>query len=197
MARSKKGRLSGASRKEINRKASSDAVEGRVKGIAFARVTRMVGENHIRVVVPSDHGYKEFLARIPNKFGKKGSTPLTTNSIVSIFVGEGFDPEDKTMGKVHFDVTCILDDKQAYQLVQDGTIPSWMMKSPDEVASGVVNNNKEEGDGFEFDYLIDGQVQEQEGQKATQENTVVISKVAKKPVESIPENGDDFNIEDI
>jgi hypothetical protein len=152
MANSKKGRMSGAARKEMNRKASSDAVEGRMIGITFARVTRMVGENHIRVAIPCKTGYKEFMARIPNKFGKKGSTPLTTNSIVSIFVGEQFDPNDTIPENTHFDVTSILDDKQAYQLVKDGTIPSWMQKSPDEISSGVIKSDATAGDGYEFEY---------------------------------------------
>lgn len=152
MPKSKKGRLSGSCRKELNAKASADAIEGRVDGITFARVTRMLGENHIRVAVPTKHGYKEFMARIPNKLGKKGSTPLTINNVVSIYVGNDFDPDEIISGKSHFDVTCILDSKQAYQLVKDGTIPGWMLKSPEEVTSGVLKTNSNEGDGYEFDY---------------------------------------------
>jgi hypothetical protein len=151
MPKSKKGRLSGSARKEINQKASNDAVEGRVSGITFARVTRMLGENHIRVAIPSKHGYKECMARIPNKFGKKGSTPLTINNVVSVYVGENFDVEEN-IEKAHFDVTCILDSKQAYQLVKDGTIPGWMLKSPEEVTSGILKSSTQDGEGFEFDY---------------------------------------------
>lgn len=132
-----------------------DAIEGRVEGITFARVTRMLGENHIRVAIPTKHGYKEFMARIPNKLGKKGSTPLTINNVVSIFVGNDFDPDEVMPEKIHFDVTCILDNKQAYQLVKDGTIPPWMLKSPEEVTSGVIKSNTNEGDGYEFDYHND------------------------------------------
>lgn len=190
MAKSKKGRLSGTARKEINRKASNDAVEGRVKGIAFARVTRMVGENHIRVAVPFKHGYKEFTARIPNKFGKRGSTPLTINNIVSIFVGEEFDPDENITDKVHFDVTSILDDKQAYQLVQDGTIPSWMMKSPDEIASGIIKSNATEGEAFEFDYT------EETKEETSDANVVTHEHPKKKPQETIDEN-EEMNIDDI
>ena len=191
MAKSKKGRLSGAARKEINKKASNDAVEGRVRGIAFARVTKMVGENHIRVAVPCKTGYKEFTARIPNKFGKKGSTPLTTNHVVSIYVGEEFDPNENITEKVHFDVTSILDDKQAYQLVQDGTIPGWMMNSPDEITSGVVKSNKGEGEGegFEFDYL--------EGKtNADGENEIVHDSTAEGSKYK-PSDNEEMNIDDI
>ena len=189
MAKSKKGRLSGAARKEINRKASADAVEGRASGIAFARVIRMIGENHIRVAVASEHGYKEFMARIPNKFGKKGSTPLTINNVVSIYVGDDFDPDEVLPGKVHFDVTCILDDKQAYQLVKDGTIPAWMMKSPEDIANGVTKSTENEGEAFEFDYLVDGKTEE------NQDNKVVTSPVKSKP--AVINENDEINIEDI
>lgn len=200
MGKSKKGRLSGASRKELNMKASNDAIEGRTQGILFARVLRMLGENHIRVAVPSNHGYKEFLARIPNKLGKKGSTPLTINSIVSIYVGDEFDPNEPISGKVHFDVTCILDSKQAYQLVKDETIPGWMLKSPEEVSSGVLKSDGSEGiDGYEFDYHTGD---------LPVENTIVGTEPAKKVRDKDASGGadisakkgvdsDEFNIEDI
>jgi hypothetical protein len=177
--------MSGAARKEMNRKASNDAVEGRMSGIAFARVTRMVGENHIRVAIPCKTGYKEFLARIPNKFGKKGSTPLTSNSVVSIYVGEEFDADEKIPENTHFDVTSILDDKQTYQLVKDGSLPAWMMKSPDEISSGILKADATEGDGYEFDYL---EGKKKEGEKDDEEeNTVVHTKP----------NEDELDVDDI
>ena len=217
MPKSKKGRLSGTARKEINQKASNDAVEGRVSGITFARVTRMLGENHIRVAIPSKHGYKECMARIPNKFGKKGSTPLTINNVVSIYVGETFDVEEN-IEKAHFDVTCILDSKQAYQLVKDGTIPGWMLKSPEEVTSGVIKSSTQDGEGFEFDYHEDkekgkgsqdsGESEEEDeegqgqGQPAT--NYIVTKKKSDKDASGgadIPARKtrdlDDFSIDDI
>jgi len=191
MGKSKKGRLSGTARKEINRKAASDAVEGRASGIAFARVTRMIGENHIRIAMPSNHGYKEFMARIPNKFGKKGSTPLTINSVVSIFVGEQFDPDEVEANKVHFDVTSILEDKQTYQLVKDGTIPAWMMKSPEDIANGVTKSNENEGEAFEFDYHIN--TIKEEDEKKPLENKVI----PHRNPEQIIIDEDSVNIENI
>lgn len=181
MANSKKGRMSGAARKEMNRKASNDAVEGRMKGVAFARVTRMVGENHIRVAIPCKTGYKEFLARIPNKFGKKGSTPLTSNSVVSIYVGEGFDPNETIPENTHFDVTSILDDKQTYQLVKEGSLPGWMMKSQDEITSGILKSDTAAGDGYEFDYL-EGKRGEEEEEAS---NTVIHESLKKNEAEEL------------
>jgi len=211
MPKSKKGRLSGSARKEINQKASNDAVEGRVSGITFARVTRMLGENHIRVAIPSKHGYKECMARIPNKFGKKGSTPLTINNVVSVYVGEDFDVEEN-IEKAHFDVTCILDSKQAYQLVKDGTIPAWMLKSPEEVTSGIMKSSTQEGEGFEFDYHEEKDKEErsEEEDEENQDNAAlhVNHIVSKKKSDKDASGGadipakktrdlDDFSIDDI
>jgi len=160
MPKSKKGRLSGATRKELNQRASSDAVDGKIPGLVFARVTRMLGMNHIRVAIACSTGYKEIMARIPNKLGKKGSTPLTTNNVVSVFAGIDFNPNDKLSGTEHFDVHSILDDKEAYQLFKEKRIPGWMLKSPEEVQSGVTKSSENEEDGFEFDYHKEAMIQE-------------------------------------
>lgn len=168
MPHSKKGRLSGTARKELNGKASASVVDGAIFGTddatAFARVTKMLGMGHISVLIPTSRGTKELTARIPNKFGKRGATPITINSVVSIYVGEDFDPLEPLRSTEHFDITAILSDKQTYELCKRSIIPAWMLKSPDEVASGVTKNEVLT-DGFEFDYSEPLKEEEKEEEK--------------------------------
>jgi len=206
MGRSKKGRLSGTARKEINFTASSEAVAeaGTNAEIAFARVTRMMGMGHVNVLIPTSHGTRELTARIPNKFGKRGATPITINSVVSIFVGSEFDPNVKTRSTEHFDITSILSDKQTYELFKRGCVPEWMLKSPDEVASGVVHE-EETGEGFEFDHsgLHRDSDEEGEGEEGKEKEKEKVDKV-KTPVYMLKGTAaparkfdDDLNIDDI
>ena len=191
MGRSGKG-FSGAARKEANKRTSTEAVEGRRQGIMFARVLKMLGMNHISVAIPTKAGYKEFQARITPKLGRKGSTPLTINNVVAIYVGEGFDPEEKLQGNEHFDVECILDDKQTYQLFKDGKIPGWMLKSPEEVSSGVVKSTGTVEEGFEFDYHLDGLKEKHssdEEEEGKMENEIVVQTKSKKNIDRDPVGG--------
>lgn len=191
MGRSGKG-FSGADRKNANIRTASEAVEGKRPGTMFARVLKMLGMNHINVAIPTKSGYKEVQARIKPKLGRKGSTPLTINNVVCIYVGEGFDPEEKLQGNEHFDVECILDDRQAYQLIKEGKIPGWMLKSPEEVSSGV-SKSKEMTDGFEFDYHSDGEKdgeKEKDGiEKGQMENEIVVQTGSKKKSDRDPLGG--------
>jgi len=149
MPGSKKGRLSGGARKEINDRRSADAVNGRMAGVVFGRITKMLGANHVMVSIESKHGFKELRARIPNIFARRGATPITTRDVVAVEVGVGFDPDDKnTVIKISdlFDIKAVLTSKQVYALQQAGEIPAWM--SVDASTSG----GEKEGDGIEFDY---------------------------------------------
>jgi len=150
----KKGRLSGTVCKELNNCAAAKMVERAIVGTsedtAFARVIRMLGFGQVRAIIPSRVGTREVTVRIPhNKFGKRGATPITTNTIVAIFVGKDFDPMEKCRGE-HFDLTAILNDRQAHELVQRRCLPSWMLKSCDEILNGVSRQEIEE-EGFEWD----------------------------------------------
>ena len=151
----KKGRLSGSACKELNSIAASKVVERSIVGTnedtAFARVVRMMGFGHARVIVQVSSGTKELLARIPkNKFGKKGSTPITTNSVVTIFVGKDFDPSSMSQGD-HFDITSILDDRQLRDLIAKQIVPSWMLKSVEDIANGIGLIKVTEDDGFDWE----------------------------------------------
>jgi hypothetical protein len=159
MPHSKKGRLAGGARKEINSSRASDAVfiammtdterEAKKKRIdfIFARVTKMVGGNHVRVAIESKRGPREINARIPNIFGRRGATPITTRTIVSLYTGVAFD-SDKSDSSEHFDITSILTDRQATELVKAKLIPDWMMASDAEATKA----GKPDEDGFEWDY---------------------------------------------
>ena len=157
MPRSKKGRLAGGARKEINETRASDAVsvafmseaelarKGKRVDFVFGRVTKLTGANHIRVAIPARKGSKEVPARISNIFARRGATPITTRSVVTIYTGEDYDPDDKTVtGTEHFDVTSILTDRQVADLKKAGLIPEWMTTTDaTEAAAGKV-----EEDGF-------------------------------------------------
>ena len=149
MPKSKKGRLSGAARKELNERRSADAVSGRADGILFARVAKLTGAGHVRVLIDTKHGPKEIQARIPNVLGRRGSTPITSKDVVSLFVGPDFDPDAPISKGDHFDITAILTQRQAYQLAKSGEIPEWMTHDiSDEKKVSVAG----ESGGFEFDY---------------------------------------------
>lgn len=150
MGRSKKGRISGTKRQELNTQRANAALNGKVEGIAFARVTKMVGDGHVRVAIPYKHGVKELQARIPNVLGRRGATPITTKDIVSIYVGTDYDPDVTSTNGEHFDITSILTSKQAYQLFKDGILPEWMVI--DMEADKVDPTGKTTEGGYEFDY---------------------------------------------
>jgi hypothetical protein len=126
------------------------AIVGTSEDTVFARVIRMLGFGQVRAIISTRAGTRELTVRIPhNKFGKRGATPITTNTIITIFVGKDFDPMEKCRGE-HFDLTAILNDRQAHELVQRRCIPSWMLKNCDEILNGVSRQEVEE-EGFEWD----------------------------------------------
>lgn len=202
MPHSKKGRLSGAARKELNGKASANVMEGAITGnddtIAFARVTKMLGMGHVSVAIPTKTGTKELTARIPNKLGKRGATPITNNTVVSIYVGKDFDPSDTIRPSEHFDITAVLNDKQAYELCKRSLIPAWMLKSPDEVSSGVAKNEVT-GDGFEFDYSEPTLEETKEGDAPAVATREYMLKGTAAPARKFDSetNVDEFAIDDI
>lgn len=147
MPRSKKGRISGGARKEINGRRAAEAVSGKTEGIIFARITKVVGSGHAKASIDSKRGPKELLVRIPNLLGRRGATPINASSVVSIYVGIDFDPNEPINPSDHFDITAILTQKQAYSLQKDGEIPSWMAQDIDKMEA-----TAEKESGFEFDY---------------------------------------------
>ena len=161
MPRSKKGRLSGGARKEINARRSMDIVNGALQraratshistkadGILFARVSKIIDTNHAIVAIQTKRGAKELRAEIPPLLSKRGATPIGPGFLVAVFFGVEFDPDvDEIRPADHFGIETIIDKKQAYALQKEDIIPSWMVQEADKLeAIG------EKEAGFEFDY---------------------------------------------
>jgi hypothetical protein len=145
-------KISGAKRKELNEKRAIAAVSGHAEGILFGRVIKLLGNGQVHIVIHTNRlGPKTLLVRLPRVFGKRGSTPLSTSNIVSVFVGKEFNPDkdltsgDAVVTNYLFDITSILDDKSAQRLVTDGIIPEWMLKSGTTGTTELQND-----DGFIF-----------------------------------------------
>ena len=155
----KKGKLNGAARKELNLSVSTAVIEKTVLGTnedtVFGRVTKMWGNGHCQVLAV--HGkirVQLHKVRIPkNRLGKKGSTPITLNSVVSIFVGREFEPT-KVRDADAFDITAVLDDKQVRTLIKSSLAPAWFLKTADEISSTEEVTAVEE-EGFEWDTSAD------------------------------------------
>jgi hypothetical protein len=160
MPRSKKGRLAGGARKEINESRATEAVsvafmsdkerakKSAIVDFVFGRVTKMTGANHVRVAIESRHGPKEIAARIPNIFARRGATPITTRSVVTVHTGPDYDPDVKSeeTAMEHFDITSILTERQVKDLVGAALIPEWMNNV--DVTPGA--SAKSDMDGFVF-----------------------------------------------
>ena len=127
MGRSKKGRLTGGKRQEVNENRIAKILSGEVKDIAYARVRKHLGSGRVLAAIDTKHGPKEIQAQIPNVFGRKGSTPINSTTVVTIVVGDEFDPEKDITASSHFKVECILSDDQARTLSRKGLVPDWML----------------------------------------------------------------------
>jgi len=171
MPRSKKGRLSGGARKEINARRANDIVLGAIlaskpvnkdarhdpvaeglklkaAGMLFARVSKIIDINHAIVAIDTRRGPKELRAEIPPLLSKRGATPISTGFMVAVDFGKDFNPDvDEIRTADHFGIKTIIEKKQAYMLQKEGLVPSWMVQDVDKVESII---DKESG--FEFDY---------------------------------------------
>ena len=175
MPRSKKGRLSGGARKEINSRCASDIVQGAIlrsrprpadarpdpvseglmykaEGMLFARVIKIVDVNHAVVAMNTKRGPKELRASIPPLLSKRGATPISAGFVVAIFFGKDFDPDmDAIRPADRFGIEAIIDKKQAYALQGADIIPSWMVQDVDRLDPASASAEGAQG-GFEFDY---------------------------------------------
>lgn len=144
-----KGRVSGVKRQELNGNRTSKILETESKEHSFARIVKHLGMGRVSAMVTGARGSPTpIVLQIPKIFGRKGSTPITSSSVVTIYVGAGFNPETDYDPKTHFQITSILTEKQAYELKEEGRIPAWMTtvdKAAEDAAA------KEEA--FEFDRL--------------------------------------------
>lgn len=159
-SKSKKGRVSGTVRKLVNSTRSDEALDisfmseaerarkGKVIDFVFGRVTKITGANHVRVAIVTKRapGQREVLARIPNIFTRRGTTPITTSHVVTVYTGADFDPDEKPeSGAEHYDITSVLTPRQANELKKAGVIPEWML-----TLEGGGSGGKEADLGFEW-----------------------------------------------
>jgi len=101
---------------------------------------------HVRANFPSGKGSTvEIKAQIPNVLGRKGTTPINSQTVVAVYVGHGFDAS-KVLPDTHFKIVAVLRDSQAAQLVEAGVLPEWMTLRD---ASATAETPDE---GFVFDY---------------------------------------------
>ena len=190
-----KGRVTGAKRQELNENRSSKILDTESKEHSFARVVKHLGMGRVSAMVAGPRGAATpIVVQIPKLFGRKGATPITSSSVVTIYVGLGFNPETDYDPKTHFQVTSILTEKQAYELKEEGRIPAWMTtvdKAAEEAGA------KEEA--FEFDRLgtatEEGDEDEEEESKSGEEtNTIYFSRKAAKDAAM---EGEAFNFDDV
>jgi hypothetical protein len=153
--KSKKGRLAAPRREELNEERSQTEVtaalaakeRGGKTDTMFARVTGHLGMGRVKARLPTGKDSVEIYIQIPNVFGRKGVTPINSQTVVAVYVGLDFDPLafDST---VHFKMTSILNDMQAGQLVEAEVIPSWMTSTADPADAAA----KGEEEAYVFDY---------------------------------------------
>ena len=153
--KSKKGRLAAPRRGELNEERSQTEVtaalaakeRGGKTDTMFARVTGHLGMGRVKARLPTGKDSVEIYIQIPNVFGRKGVTPINSQTVVAVYVGLDFNPLsfDST---VHFKMTSILNDMQAGQLVEAEVIPSWMTSTVDPADAAA----KGEEEAFVFDY---------------------------------------------
>jgi hypothetical protein len=141
-------------RESLNADRSEQAVQNALKAVEsgasvdvlFARVTGHLGMGHVRANFPSGKGSTvEIKAQIPNVLGRKGTTPINSQTVVAVYVGHGFDAS-KVLPDTHFKIVAVLRDSQAAQLVEAGVLPEWMTVRD---ASATAETPDE---GFVFDY---------------------------------------------
>jgi len=149
--RSKKGRLAGAARTVINEQRIAKIVDGAQEGNVYARITRMLGGNHLRAAVHTPRGPKEVMVRIVSLFRKRGVTPLEVDGIIALDVGKDFNPL-RVREDMMFDLTAVFSKKQALFLGNDGTIPVWMIRTGD-IREHAVEDG---GAGWTFGYEDEG-----------------------------------------
>ena len=166
--RSSKGRFSGGARKELNEERVAKTMAGEASGIQMARVVKILGMGRVNVLMEMKGRPETVQARIPSIFQRKGATPIDTNSIVSIFVGEDFDPKIDTLMGSHLEITAILTNKDAQALKDRGELPAWMTQSEPLSYSGAIVSAPDDL-GFEFDYTgtEEKEDEEKEAEKVT------------------------------
>jgi hypothetical protein len=176
--------LSGSKRVELNTMRAAKAVSGIERGILFGRVVKLMGNGQVHAMIDGkSKGVKTLLVRLPRTLQKRGATPLTNASVVSIFVGPDFNPDtdlkagEGIVSEYHFDITAIIDEKAAHKLVKEGTIPDWMVKSDVGAKEDI---KADEGFVFEAEEEAKEEDEEDETTEGTPSNSAAASVPARR-----------------
>ena len=147
---SKKGRITGGQRKEINQRAVDAAINDEMEGVVFGRVVKHLGDGHIEIILPNETRGN---AKIRNVLAKRGSTPISGGDIV-ILSGREF--ETMASQRQRYDVLGVMTRAEAAKLEKAGRIPPWFLNTVD-LASVA---KKEDADDI-FDYSDSNAVAEE------------------------------------
>ncbi len=120
---SKKGRITGGQRKEINQRAVDSALADELEGTVFGRVLRHLGAGNVQVMLENQ---REAIARIRTVLARRGSTPIVADDIV-ILSGRDFESGDK----MRYDLLGVMTRAEAARLEKAGRIPSWFLHTVD------------------------------------------------------------------
>lgn len=149
MPSSKKGRLSGAMRKEINARTVDSAVKS--EDVIFGRMNKHYGNGRVEVLIEDEHGGKKSVqAHIRRVLTRRGATPITTSDVVGL-TPRDYETKITKVGEIPkntYDLICVLDRKSANNLEKDGKIPKWM----NAIVESKGSEGKDTEDAFEFDY---------------------------------------------
>ena len=140
---SKKGRITASKRQEINKRNVSEAIDGDMEDVEFARVLKHLGAGHVRIILTNK---TEGIAKIKTALARRGSTPIVSDDIV-VISGRDFETRttEATKDKVdRYDILGVLTRQQASKLEKEGRIPAWFMALADGAEA-------EDGDIFDYD----------------------------------------------
>lgn len=136
---SKKGRLTGGQRKELNQRAVQSVIDEETDGIVFGRVLKHLGNAHVQVILSNK---KQGIAKIRTALARRGTTPIVTDDIV-IVSGRDF---EKPCEIPRYDLLGVLSRSEASRMEREGRIPSWMLA----IQSSDGIHHIEEGELFDY-----------------------------------------------
>ena len=136
---SKKGRLTGSQRKELNQRAVQSVMDEDVDGVEFGRVLKHLGNAHVQIILSNK---KQGIAKIRTALSRRGSTPIVTDDIV-IVSGRDFEKPGEIP---RYDLLGVLSRSEASKMERECRIPSWMLA----IQSSDAIQHVEEGELFDY-----------------------------------------------
>jgi translation initiation factor IF-1 len=137
---SKKGRLTGEQRKDINKKAVHEALD-EPEGVIFGRVIKHLGMGNIQVMLKDQ---KLCIAKIRTVLSRRGATPITADDVVIL---SPRDFETEADNRMKHDVLGVMTKGEASKLAKAGHIPAWFLQSGADTLGGAA---KAEEDVFDY-----------------------------------------------